>query len=233
MKYLFFDTETTGLPIDRSPATKTDGIWPNIVSIAWILADDDSTILHSEYNIVKPKGWIIPEESIAIHKINQTTAEKYGIELKTVIDRFLWYVNECDVIVAHNLYFDKNVINNALKWQLGRSLMLDDYKKRMFCTMQNGRPLVGIPSKTAGKFKSPKLSEMYKEVFGVEPSGTLHNAMTDTQILMECFYKIWGKLDVVVNSDLPIVPVTNTIDASASAPVIRTLRISFDTIETV
>lgn len=220
MKYLFFDTETTGLPTDRTPARKTAGVWPNPVSIAWILANEYGVVLHSEYHIIKPKNWKIPAESTSIHNISHEFAIMYGAELTEVIDRFMWYVCESDVIIAHNLNFDTNVINNVLKWHLGRTLMLEDYKKRMFCTMINARTIVGLPGKGAGKFKAPKLSEMYSELFGRPPSMTLHNAMTDTQILYECFYKIWGK-----PCDLPDEHII-LINEAASAPIITTLAIS-------
>lgn len=219
MKYLLFDTETTGL-------SKT----ANLVSIAWLLANENGITLHSEYHIIKPEGWIIPEESIAIHKITQSDAEKYGAKLSGIIDRFLWYVGECDVLVAHNIQFDQKVINNTLKNVLGKALMLEDYGKRMFCTMQNSKEFVSKPSKT-GKFKNPKLSEMYTELFGKEPTGTLHNAMTDVQILTECFYKLWGtpcELPEIVNMtiDLPGLDMNIIYDA-ASAPIIaKTLTFS-------
>jgi len=219
MKYLFFDTETTGLPLERVPAKKTMGIWPNPVSIAWILANECGVILHSEYHIIKPKNWMIPSESTEIHNISHEFATNYGADLEDVFDRFMWYANEADVLVAHNLHYDMNVVNNVLKWHLNRSLMLEDYKKRMFCTMINSRKLVGLPGKTPGKFKAPKLSEMYIQLFGTMPLLTLHNAMTDTQILYECFYKLWGR-----PCDLPKESMV-IINETASAPIITTFTI--------
>jgi DNA polymerase III subunit epsilon len=220
MKYLFFDTETTGLPSDRVPARKIQGVWPSPVSIAWILANDNGIILHSEYHIIKPRNWMIPRESTEIHNISHEFAVANGADLEEVFNRFLWYANEADVLVAHNLHFDMNVVNNVLKWHLNRTLMLEDYKKRMFCTMLNSRKLVGLPGKTPGSFKAPKLSEMYTQLFGSLPVLTLHNAMTDTQILYECFYKLWGR-----PCDLPEER-TVIINETASAPIITTLSIS-------
>ncbi len=221
MKYLFFDTETTGL-------SKT----ANLVSIAWLMANDYGVTLHSEYHIIKPAGWIIPEESIKIHKITQTHAEKYGAELSDVINRFLWYVNESDVLVAHNIQFDQKIINNTLKYNLGKTLTLDDYKKRMFCTMTSSKEFVSKPSKT-GKFKNPTLGEMYIELFGKEPSGVLHNALTDVQVMVQCFYKLWGtpcELPAIVNMaiDLPALDLNIIYDA-ASAPIITTALTSSPT----
>ncbi len=232
MKYLFFDTETTGLPTNHGPASKYENVWPFPVSIAWILADEGGVILNSEYHIIKPDGWDIPAESTTIHKITTTMATRYGIDLRTVMDRFMWYVNESDVVVAHNLHFDQNVVNNVLKWRLGKTVMIEDYNKRMFCTMVNGREIVGIPGKTPGKFKNAKLSEMYKQTFGCEPTGMLHNAMTDTTVLMQCFFKIWGTLEVQESTiaigvtDLPAKNYNLLINASASAPIITKLTIS-------
>ena len=40
--YLFFDTETTGLPKNwKAPVTDTEN-WPRIVQIAWILSTKES-----------------------------------------------------------------------------------------------------------------------------------------------------------------------------------------------
>jgi DNA polymerase III epsilon subunit-like protein len=219
MKFLFFDTETTGLPLRHAPASKVPNIWCYPVSIAWILADEDGTIINSEYHVIAPMGWEIPAEATAIHKITNSTAIKYGIPLSEAISRFMWHFGMCDVLVAHNLNFDQNVINNVLRWKLGKSMMLEDYGKRMFCTMINARSVVGLPGKTPGKFKTPKLSEMYKQLFGRDPVGVLHNAMTDTQVLMECFYRIWG-----TPCDLPAIPpiLNNVTDNS----VVTTLNIS-------
>lgn len=221
MKYLFFDTETTGL-------AKT----ANLVSIAWLLANENGVTLHSEYHIIKPEGWTISEESTKIHKITQTQAEKYGADMREIIDRFLWYVGESDVLVAHNIQFDQKIINNTLKNILGKSLMLEDYGKRLFCTMQNSKEFVSKPSKT-GKFKNPTLAEMYKELFGREPTGILHNAMTDVQVMVDCFYKLWGtpcELPTIVNMmiDLPDLDINIIYDA-ASAPIIATKHTSSPT----
>ena len=86
--------------------------------------------------------------------------------------------------------------------------------------MIHSRKLIGLPGKSPGTFKAAKLSEMYTRLFGTVPILTLHNAMTDTQILYECFYKLWGR-----PCDLPDENVV-IINEAASAPIITTLAIS-------
>lgn len=62
--YLFIDTETTGLPLKRQDADVEAGVWPNMVSIAWILTTQDGTIVTSFYSIIKPEDWVIPADSV-------------------------------------------------------------------------------------------------------------------------------------------------------------------------
>ena len=219
--YLFFDTETTGLPTGEASARVRPGVWPEIVSIAWILTTDEGVVLSSEYHIVYPEAWVIPEDSIAIHKISQNMALRYGALLDDVMFRFLRDVDNADVLIAHNIRFDQNVINNALKWRLGHNQLLEDKGKRLFCSMRYAKDLVGLPGKKPGTFKQPKLVEMYRQLFGAEPSEILHNAMGDTQVLMKCFFRLWGK-------DLPTEPVKQVENEASPAPIVTKLVLSLN-----
>ena len=52
--YLFFDTETTGLPKRwNAPVTDLEN-WPRLVQLAWIMYDDRGNMLESRDVIVKP-----------------------------------------------------------------------------------------------------------------------------------------------------------------------------------
>jgi DNA polymerase III epsilon subunit-like protein len=164
---------------------------PDIVSIAWILTNEKGVVLSKEYHIVKPQGWTIPDDSVAIHHITFDLASKYGVDLGSVMTGFVRDASVADVIVAHNIRFDQNVVNNALKWRLHSGLTLEGLGKRMFCTMQNGRKIVGLPGKTPNTFKYPKLSEMHNQLFGTIPDN-LHSSEKDTEVLMKCFFRVWG-----------------------------------------
>ena len=58
-KYLFFDTETTG--VDRNG--------DRIVQISWILTDEQDNELSVESYIIRPDGYEIPARVSAIHGI--------------------------------------------------------------------------------------------------------------------------------------------------------------------
>lgn len=181
MKVLLFDTETTGLPVSRASAKEGPNNWPHIVSISWILLDaDTNTILKKVYRIVKPQNWTIPEDSYRIHGITTEYATQNGVSLKSVMDEFR--AERCDVLIAHNMDFDYNVIINAIQWDLYERFI--PFKQKQFCSMKLSKSLCKIPSKYG--YKSPKLSELYKFVFKKEPTqSSLHNSLYDTEILTE------------------------------------------------
>ena len=180
MKFLVFDTETTGLPHDFSTsAFKGPNNWPHIVSISWAIMDDKfRKVLSSQSYIIKPRGWEIPFESVAIHGITTAEATEHGHDLAEVMDKF--FSEDCHAYIAHNIHFDRNVVYNAMLWDLEYKFF-EGLRKPKLCTMQLGRNLCKLP-----KNKSPKLSELYEYCTGKKPSVTsLHNSLYDTLFLCD------------------------------------------------
>jgi DNA polymerase III epsilon subunit-like protein len=180
MKFIIFDTETTGLPRSVSTsAFKEPNNWPHIVSISWAIVDEQcKKVLSSQSYIIKPQGWDIPFESSLIHGITTAEATEYGHDLAQIMSKF--FDEDCDAYIAHNMYFDKNVIYNAMRWDLGYEYF-EGFGKPKMCTMQLGRSLCKLP-----KNKSPKLSELYEHCTGKKPdTSSLHNSLYDTLFLCE------------------------------------------------
>ncbi len=68
--YLFFDTETTGLPQNwKAPVTDLNN-WPRMIQIAWILCDDKGNRIESDDFIIKPENFEIPKDASTIHGIS-------------------------------------------------------------------------------------------------------------------------------------------------------------------
>ena len=180
MKFLIFDTETTGLPVDfAASAFKGPNNWPHIVSISWAIMNETLTkVLSSQSYIIKPRGWEIPFESTVIHGITTAEATEYGHDLAEVMDKFFY--EDCDGYIAHNIHFDRNVVYNAMLWDLDYHYFEGLGKPKM-CTMQLGRKLCKLP-----KNKSPKLSELYEHCTGKKPTvSSLHNSLFDTLFLCD------------------------------------------------
>jgi DNA polymerase III epsilon subunit-like protein len=181
MKLLIFDTETTGLPKARLPSSRGPNNWPHIVSISWVILDADTnkTIDVQSY-IVKPRNWTVPEDSVKIHGITEEKAQKEGYDLQFVISQFLG--QSYDILVAHNLEFDYNVLHNAINWDL--DIEFNGISKPKYCTMELSKDICKL--KGMFGYKSPKLSELYEYTFKRKPdSHSLHNSLYDTMILRD------------------------------------------------
>lgn len=201
MKLLIFDTETTGLPKSREPAIKGSDNWPHLVSIAWTVLDDNFNTISSESYIVKPQ-WTIPADSTKIHGISQAKAEAEGIPLSAVISKFL--AVEHDMMIAHNIDFDYNVLVNAIMWDLKLGT-IPDFKTR-FCTMKTMQDVMKLPYANGRGFKPPKLSELYQYVMH-KPAVTenLHSAHYDTELLAEIVRNsnyIRGQMGLIAGADI-------------------------------
>lgn len=82
---LFYDTETTGLPLFKEPSEHPDQ--PHIVQLAACLVDlDTRKTIASMDVIVKPNGWTIPAEVSAIHGITTEHAMDVGISEAMAIE---------------------------------------------------------------------------------------------------------------------------------------------------
>jgi DNA polymerase-3 subunit alpha len=184
MKLLIFDTETTGLPKQRfEDANKKPNNWPHIVSISWVVLESETNKIVSQRSyIIKPQ-WVIPNESIAIHKITNEIAHRDGVPLRNAIVEFL--AEPYDKMIAHNIEFDINVIENAVVWDLkmGEKWL----PKSLDCTMIISQRYCKLPGKFGSIHKLPKLKELYEFIFKRQPAeDKLHGSLYDTLILVEC-----------------------------------------------
>jgi DNA polymerase III epsilon subunit-like protein len=183
MKLLIFDTETTGLPVNRNIlAINGPNNWPHIVSISWVILDVETNKIESKKSfVVQPLGWTIPPDSTKIHGISHDFALNNGTPLTAVMTEFTRQKYDC--LVAHNMDFDFNVLMNAYRWDLG--VMVNDTQYRRKCTMKLSVDLCRLPGQW-GNNRWPKLSELYEFAFNRKPvQASLHNSIYDTLILAE------------------------------------------------
>lgn len=195
---LFYDTETTGLPLFREPSESP--AQPHLVQLGASLVDlDTRSVLSSIDVIVKPDGWTISNEVAAIHGITTEKAMDLGIPEEAAIDMlFSMWSNR--LRIAHNEQFDARILRIAAKRYLDpREPMLaippsDEWKAgRSECTAVMTTPLCQLPPtekmRKAGfnNFKTPKLSEAYHHFFGKDFEGA-HTAGADTRACMEVYF---------------------------------------------
>ncbi len=189
---IIFDTETTGLPKDKTlpPQYKKDN-WPDLVSICWRVYEND-ICLSNNYHVIKPAGWKIPAESSQIHGITDAHANQHGILLYDAMSRFISDLRKCDRVIAHNLAFDKQVILHAMFWRLGMYTAWDPLTE--LCTGLLATEEMKLPFRSGRGYKMPSLKELYMATFQQdEPSGA-HNAERDVDVVEKIIRKRWPTL---------------------------------------
>ena len=189
--YLFFDTETTGLPNSWSaPASQTTN-WPRMVQLACLLYETNGTLVESRNFIIKPEGYTIPKDATDIHRITTERAMQEGVDLKTSLIDFQNLVSQATFLVAHNIDFDEKIIGAEFHRKLGNDPLP---KKKRFCTMKN--PMIihfcAIPPKRNGSYKWPKLSELHYKLFKKQFEEA-HDASVDIAATAKCFFALKEK----------------------------------------
>ncbi|NOQ25487.1 MAG: 3'-5' exonuclease [Bacteroidales bacterium] len=190
--YLFFDTETTGLPRNyKAPASDTNN-WPRMVQIAWRLNDEKGNELDAQSLIIKPEGYIIPQEASNVHRITTERANKEGVDLETVLESFSQLINKSKYLVAHNISFDEKIIGAEF---FRKKLTTNLDKLKRICTMHSSTDFCKIPGNYG--YKWPKLQELHYKLFG-EEFEEAHDAAADIDATVKCFWKL-KELNIIKN----------------------------------
>lgn len=182
--YLFFDTETTGLPKNYKALVTDLNNWPRLVQIAWLMYDESGSLLSSGNRIIKPNGFVIPEEASAIHRITHEEANLSGEELADVLAEFAGLVNGASYLIAHNMSFDEKIVGAEF---LRNSMPNILQSKMKICTMEKSTSFCAINGPFG--YKWPKLSELHYKLFKANFEEA-HDASVDIKVTAKCFWEL-------------------------------------------
>ena len=185
-QYLFFDTETTGLPYhDYISAEESPANWPRLVQLSWIMTDGEGNITKEMNKFVIPEGFTIPADATEIHGISTEYASYWGEKLERVLHVFNKSIKKADYIICHNTWFDMNVICGEMKrLNIPTTIM----EKKSFCTMVTGTDVCAIEWDGPG-YKWPTLQELHKYLFRKDFSDA-HDALADVRAVARCFWEM-------------------------------------------
>ncbi|MCO6468425.1 MAG: 3'-5' exonuclease [Bacteroidales bacterium] len=182
--YLFFDTETTGLPKRwRAPVSDLDN-WPRLVQLAYLYYDSDGNQISSGDFIIKPEGFTIPVEASRIHRISTERALREGQPIKDVLQHFQSLIEQASYLVAHNMSFDEKIIG-AEFLRNGMPNSVESIKK--ICTKESSTNFCAIEGPYG--YKWPKLDELHRKLFGTGFEEA-HNAAVDINATAKCFWEL-------------------------------------------
>lgn len=185
MVYLFFDTETTGLPKDyKAPSSDLDNWSCRLVQLSWIMKDEKQNLLSQGDFIIKPEGFEIPAESSNVHGITTEIAKEKGLDLKKAVYYFLGACRMADLIIGHNVNYDMHVVGAELIRTWGK-----DFIENLPTadTMLASIDLCKIPGKYG--YKYPKLMELHNKLFGCDFEDA-HNSFADISATEKCFWEM-------------------------------------------
>lgn len=210
MKFIIFDTETSGLPKTKIINPQTLNLWCYIVQFSYIIYDSEiNDIIKIKDEIIKlPKDVIINEETTKINGLTNKICEEKGIELREIMDEFFQDLKQCDLLIGHNINFDLNILKvelmryiyeneeneNIYKFYL---YYINNYNN-IYCTLENSIKLCNIEKiNKNGKpyLKFPKLIELHEKLFNNSPNN-LHNSLNDILITLRCFMKMKYNMDI-------------------------------------
>lgn len=182
--YLFFDTETSGLPKNyNAPISDLDN-WPRIVQIAWLEQDKYGNDISTGNYYVTPEGFDISPDSEKIHRISKEKATDLGYPIADVLEVFNSIIKKSTYIIAHNLDFDYKVLSS----EFARIYMNSDIEeKTKICTMRETIEFCNLPGSHGLKF--PKLAELYYKLFA-KNFDNAHDAQADIEATAECFWSL-------------------------------------------
>jgi len=207
---LVFDVETTGLLPKKGEEVPIEEL-PHVIQLSYVIYETSNWRVSKEFN-----QYINIDETVEISPkiteitgINREMCNK-GISMKKALEEFCEDYMICDTIVAHNIYFDRRMIQLEIKRHCEslnpfhvEKVFLPTYEKeenkQNYCTMYKSKNLCKIEHKDdKGEiyYKSPKLSELYEYLFETSAPLNLHDSLIDTYVCLRCFVKMRFKFDI-------------------------------------
>jgi len=182
MRILVFDTETSGL----------DPQWNVILQLSYQIVDPGSwttTKIVNHYFAWPDNKARVTQEAINVNGLTEEVlAAKQLSNKKTALEEFVADKDSCDLLVAHNLEFDKKFIIASCREE-GVKFANSGWSQS-YDTMKRTTSYCQIPKAWGNGYKWPKLTEL-ADCLGIDYSQiSLHDSSGDVELTKQCFKKL-------------------------------------------
>lgn len=196
---LFYDTETSGFPTNKIPMNDKENAW--IVQLGYILGTEDHIYLQGNL-IVQSEGRSINPHALKVHGITTEKCDKLGLNENSVVFQFHNAISNATNIICHNESFDAKMLkllfarqvieickgDKTIEEVVNTTMKGNYYDKNVICTMEASTNFCKLPGRY-GKYKWPKLEELYKILFHKKFVGA-HDALSDVKATRRCYYEL-------------------------------------------
>jgi len=182
MRILVFDTETSGL----NPQ------WNVILQLSYQIVDSDSwaTLKTVNHYFPWPENKArVTQEAINVNGLTEEILNNKQLSnRKIALEEFVTDKDSCDLLVAHNLEFDKKFIIASCREEgvkYANSGWLKSYD-----TMKRTTSFCQIPKAWGSGYKWPKLTELADCLYIDYSNIPLHDSAGDVELTKLCFESI-------------------------------------------
>lgn len=186
---LALDFETSGL--FRKGLSPDDPSNPHIIQVGASLCDEDGHEGSHIESLVRPTDWSVEDEAAKVHGITTERARRVGLPIASVLRQLMAMVVEADLVIAHNMQFERRLIEVELQRLGAEGRWWSDVAK--LCTMEMATPILKLPGKFEGEYKYPKLSEAHLFLFPEMLWDARHAALDDARAAYRVYRGLQAK----------------------------------------
>lgn len=188
---LAVDTETTGM-LRFGPEHPADAEYqPRMCQLGMLLLSPTFEVIERYEGIIKPDGWTVPDDAVAIHGLTTEICAARGVPVAEALAAFERFHAQCEEIIVFSPTFDLKILRGEIR--RNNPAANDHYAERpVVDVMRAVSSHCKLPLKKGKGFKLPKLKEACEILLGIQHDRA-HDAMADIERTVDLFRWLDGQ----------------------------------------
>ncbi|MCR5049764.1 MAG: 3'-5' exonuclease [Paludibacteraceae bacterium] len=176
MKLVCFDTETTGLDVQKD----------HIIQLSLVKVDTDSweQIDSRDWYILPEGEFVIPAEAEAVHHISKSFLQENGVSLRSIYEELLAFTEGCEMLSYNGNGYDAPILYYNLK-RIGKTFPFEG-RTWYDALLLERQKMEGQVDPATGERYHCNLTATYTRYYG-HPFEGAHNSFDDVLATIEVF----------------------------------------------